>query len=177
MIEKGFKHKFILSFTGIVLTGLGVMALAFYFIIPDSVTRHYVDAIISFVKADDALSGVVRAALAAEAIVLSGVVVLVAVLTSHKIAGPVYRLRRTLNDLVNTGKAGPIAFRNDDQLQAAAGGFNTMIKGLDERFRAISEAYEEFEGARKEIDDTPESVARLKERVEDLGKAIKRFTV
>ncbi|MBI3378329.1 MAG: methyl-accepting chemotaxis protein [Nitrospirae bacterium] len=177
MIEKSFERKFILRFTGIVLTGMGVIALLLYIAIPSLEIRHYADAIQSFIEADDALSGVIRAALIVESIVISGVVVLVAVLASHKIAGPVYSLRRVLNELVNTRKVRPITFRSYDQLQDTAGSFNTMINGLNEHFRAISDAYEEFEGARKEIDDTPESAERLKEKVDNLGKAIERFRV
>lgn len=177
MIEKSFKHKFILSFTGIVLTGMGVTALLLYRIISVSEIGRYADAIISYIKADDALPGVIRTAFIAESLVLPGVVVLVAVLASHKIAGPVYRLQRALNELVNTRKVRPITFRSDDQLQDTADGFNTMITRLNEHFHAISEAYEEFEGARKKIDDTPLSVKRLKEKVDNLGKAIERFSV
>ena len=80
MIEKSFERKFILRFTGIVLTGMGVIALLLYIAIPSSEIRHYADAIQSFIEADDALSGVIRAALIVESIVISGVVVLVAVL-------------------------------------------------------------------------------------------------
>ena len=177
MIEKSFKRKFILRFTGIVLTGMGVIAMLLYITIPSSEIRHYADAISSFIKADDTLSGVIRAALIVESIVISGVVVLVAVLASHKIAGPVYSLRRVLNELVNTRKVRPITFRSYDQLQNTARTFNTMINGLNEHFRAISDAYEEFEGARKEIDDTPESAERLKKKADNLGKAIERFRV
>ncbi|MBT9537102.1 MAG: hypothetical protein IVZ94_03115 [Nitrospirae bacterium] len=177
MIEKSFERKFILRFTGIVLTGMGVIALLLYIAIPSSEIRRYADAIQSFIEADDALSGVIRAALIVESIVISGVVVLVAVLASHKIAGPVYSLQRVINELVNTRKARPITFRSYDQLQNTARSFNTMINGLNEHFRAISDAYEEFERARKEIDNTPESAARLKEKVDNLGKAIERFRV
>lgn len=178
MIEKSFKRKFILRFTGIVLAGMGVIAMLLYITIPSSETRHYGDAIISFIKVDDAPSFVIRVALIVQSIVvMSGVVVLVAVLASHKIAGPVYSLQRVLNELVNTRKVRPITFRSSDQLQDTARSFNAMINGLNEQFRAISEAYEEFEGARKEIDDTPESVERLKKKVDNLGKAIERFRV
>ena len=183
MIEKSFKRKFILRFTGIVLTGMGVIALLLYITITSSETRHYADAIISFIKVDDAPSFVIRAALIVTSIVvMSGVVVLVAVLASHKIAGPVYSLRRVANELANARKAcerkfRPITFRSYDQLQDTASSFNVMINGLNEHFRAISEAYEEFEGARKEIDDTPESVERLKEKGDNIGKAIERFRV
>jgi methyl-accepting chemotaxis protein len=175
MIEKSFKHKFILRFTGIVLTGMGVMALLLYIAIPSSGTRYYADAIISFLKAEDALSGVIMVALIMESIVISGV------LASHKIAGPVYSLQRVLNELVNTRRAchkfRPISFRSYDQLQNTARSFNTMINRLNGHSRAISDAYEEFEGARKEIDDTPESAERLKEKADNLGKAIERFRV
>ena len=177
MIEKSFKHKFILRFTGIVLTGMGVMALLLYIAIPSSGTRYYADAIISFLKAEDALSGVIMVALIMESIVISGVVVLVAVLASHKIAGPVYSLQRVLNELVNTRRAchkfRPISFRSYDQLQNTARSFNTMINRLNGHSRAISDAYEEFERARKEIDDTPESAERLKERQITLGRRLK----
>jgi len=177
MIEKSFRRKFILRFTGIVSAGVGVIALLLYIAIPGPETRHYADAIISFIKAGDVLSGVIRVALIAEAMVISGVVVLVAVLASHKIAGPVYSLRRVLNELVKTRKVGPVTFRSSDQLQDVAGSFNTMITGLNEHFCGISAAYEEFERARRETDDTPEAVARLKEKVDNLGKAIERFSV
>ena len=50
MIEKSFERKFILRFTGIVLTGMGVIALLLYIAIPSSEIRHYADAIQSFIR-------------------------------------------------------------------------------------------------------------------------------
>jgi methyl-accepting chemotaxis protein len=177
MIQKSFKRTFVLRFTVAVLAGMGLIAVFLYSVIPSSKTGQYAGAIVSFMKANDALAGVKKTAFLVESLVLSGVVVLVAMLASHKIAGPVYSLQRVLSELVNTRKARRVTFRSYDQLQGAAVNFNAMINGVTEHFRAIDDAYEEFERARKEIDNTPESVARLKEKVNNLGTAIERFSV
>lgn len=175
MVEKGFELKFVGRFVGIILTGVGAVILLLYIIIPKSEARHYADVIRSFIEADDTISGAIIIALLVESIIISAMVILTAVFASHKIAGPIYRLKNVLAGLVNTGVAEPLRFRNYDQAQDTASSFNTMIKGLNDHFSAISDAYEEFEKTLKALNGTPESVERLKEKVDCLGNALGKF--
>jgi len=59
------------------------------------------------------------------------IVALVVVLT-HRIAGPLFRIQKTLKEILETGKASPIHLRKHDELQEFTGLINRFT-GLLER--------------------------------------------
>lgn len=177
MIEKGFERRFVLKFAGIVLAGTGIIALSLYLALPGQKITHYGESIRSFIRAQSSLSPSITKAYIVESIVAPLIVVFVAIFASHKIAGPLYRLRTVLNGLLTTLRAKPVTLRKGDQLKYAADGFNAMVKGLEDRFGAISEAYEEAEQTRKRLEDDKQAVTEMREKIEALGRAIRRFDV
>ena len=148
MIERTFQWKFVGKFAGIVLAGLGGTVLSLYLALPKGKARDFGEVIRSLVTADDALSRAIVVALVAEAVLISAAVALTTVLTSHKIAGPLYRLKIGLDELVPAHGVRPIRLRKYDQLRKTAETFNAMLAGLQERFRTLGEACEDVaEGA------------------------------
>jgi methyl-accepting chemotaxis protein len=177
MIERTFEWKFVGKFAGIVLAGLGVTVLSLYLALPRGEARDFGEVIRSLVTADDALSRAIAVALVAESVVISAAVALTAVLTSHKIAGPVYRLKMGLDELVRAQGAGPIRLRKNDQLRKTAETFNAMLAELHERFRSLVNACEDVaEAARKPV-EFPGDLWRLKGEIDRLEDTLRRFTL
>ena len=177
MIDKRFEQKFIIRFAGIILAGLGIIFLILFLAIPRPDIKDYTRISQAFIEADDTLSSIIGIAVAIDAIVISAIVVLTAVLASHKIAGPLYRFQKVLHEVMAERKAKHIQLRKGDQAVDTARSLNFMLKGLKGNFDAIKCAYEEFEEAKKGFDNTPESLKNLKEKVETLGKAIEKFSL
>jgi methyl-accepting chemotaxis protein len=112
-----------------------------------------------------------------ESVVASLIVVFIAVFASHKISGPICRIKMVLNSLLTTLHMKPVVLRENDQLEGVASGFNVMLKGLKDRFGAISIAYEELDLKRKRLDNGEQEVKEMGEKMEKLAQAIKQFDV
>ncbi|MBI5739609.1 MAG: hypothetical protein HZA16_02710 [Nitrospirae bacterium] len=177
MIERRFERTFVLKFSGIILMCIGIVALFLYFTLPRGEMFQYAELIKFFVTADKTLSRSLTRAFIVESVVGTLIIVLVAVFTSHKIAGPIYRFRAAFSEMTSTLRIRPVVLRRYDQLQNTAVGFNNMLKGMEERFAEISEAAAAVEEAGKKLTDDEVSVNTLKEKVEALDKTIRKFKV
>lgn len=82
--------------------------------------------------------------LLAEAIALSLVFIL-SILITHTIAGPVYRLERTAQEIARGNLSITTRLRPKDELKELADAFNEMTLGLARRIRALRQATKEAE--------------------------------
>lgn len=57
----------------------------------------------------------------------------ISIFFTHRIIGPVYRLRQIMHDVGDGNLAQFVQFRKDDELQELAAGFDEMIVGLNRR--------------------------------------------
>ncbi|MBE0602725.1 MAG: hypothetical protein IH611_03730 [Deltaproteobacteria bacterium] len=176
MIDRTFEWRFVGRFAGIVLAGLGGTVLALYLVLPGGETAYYSDLIRSLAEADAVLPRAIAAALAAQFVVVSVAVALVAVITSHKIAGPLYKLGMELDRLWRRPDPGPIRFREGDQFQETAGTFNAMAVGLTEAFRSVDDACAKVEAAARET-APPGNRAELAEGIDRVGDSLRRFDI
>lgn len=177
MIERTFEWKFVGKFAGIVLAGLGGTVLSLYLALPKGEATSFGEVIRSLMMADNALSRAIVVALAAEAVVISAAVALTTVLTSHKIAGPVYRLKVALDELGRAQGVRPIRLRKNDQLRKSAESFNTMHAGLQERFRSLGKACQDVAEAAARQVESPGDRGRVKAEIDRLEHALRRFTL
>ena len=175
MIERTFEWKFAGKFAGIVLAGLGGTALSLYLSLPKGEATSFGEVIRTLAAADNALSRAIVVALLVEAVVISAAVAVTAVLASHKIAGPLYRLKVGLNELIAARGVRPIRLRKHDQLRKTEESFNTMLTGLQERFRSLDEAAGEIAAAAQGVSEADRG--RVKAGTDRLGDALRRFTL
>jgi len=175
MIEKSFKLKFFLKFTAIIIGSIALMAFILFVYLPKPDITRYTDVVASFVTADDMLMPAFVAAEVIEVIVIIVVIALISVFASHKIAGPIYRVEKTIECLLNADFAHTVQFRSYDQLQCVAEVLNNTCRKFGEKLNAVSSAYEAFEKERKEPEKTSGSLERLKEKIDILGREIKKF--
>ena len=175
MTFKNFEFKFIMKFILIALVGIGIQALVLYFTFPKSETKQYGEAIELFSNADSVLRSSMLTAFIVESIILPILVVLAAVFASHKIAGPLFRIHKSLDEPVTNMTITPIKLRTGDQLQDTAISFNKMLEGISDKITAISSAVMEVDEASKGLNDGSISIEKLRERVDNLGNAIEKF--
>lgn len=177
MIERTFEWKFVGKFAGIVLAGLGGTILSLYLALPKGEATSFGEVIRSLMMADNALSRAIVVALAAEAVVISVAVALTTVLTSHKIAGPLYRLKIGVNELIRAQGVRPIRLRKYDQLRKTEESFNRMLAGLQDLFRSLDQACEEVAKAAARQVESPGDRGRVKAEIDRLEHALRRFTL
>ena len=87
----------------------------------------------------------------AEAILLSVlialVVVLQAILISHRVAGPEFRLVRTLREIADGRSPGVVKLRKRDNLIELAACISSLGQTLDQRRQACLEQFDQVQGA------------------------------
>jgi len=174
MIETKFEWKFAAKFSGIVLAALCGTALALYLAIPGGSASSFGEVIRNFATADDLLGRAIVAAMAVVAVGISAAVGATTVLTFHKIAGPVYRLKVGFGEIARGGEVHPIRLRRRDQLRESEEAFNGMAAGLDRRFRRTREV---ADGVAEVAARTaaPGGRESLKAEVDRLGEALRVF--
>lgn len=175
MINPGFKLKFLLNYSLIIIAGLLTILFSIYLALPKAKIDNYSLLLYAFSEANSSMPQVIMTAFIIDTLTIPVVVAIIAVLASHKIAGPIFRLQKFLNEIVETRKQRPIQFRTNDQLQETATALNAMTRDLDEHFRVIIAAHKDFEETRERSDQKTASLSELKSKADEIGKAIQRF--
>jgi len=92
--------------------------------------------------------------------ILGVVAVLVTLLASHKIAGPIYRFEKDIQQVGEGDLRHRIRIRKNDQFQELAVSLNQMIDGLSSRVSAVKNEAQALGGE-------TEAAARIRNTIED----------
>jgi len=132
-IERSFQAKFILKFCMLVAAG-GLLTIGIlYFLAARSTTVTIVNSsVVVKTTADFLLPILIQTALVV--IILTSIAtIIVTLFVSHKIAGPLYRLKKAMGDLGEGNFSTEIKLREMDQLKDMAEAFNSMAAKLKEK--------------------------------------------
>jgi signal transduction histidine kinase len=66
------------------------------------------------------------------------VIVAMGIVLTHRIAGPLLRIERTLDDLLERGEAHPIRLRKNDELQGLCRRVNRVIERLTDQSAVVN---------------------------------------
>ena len=114
---------FIVLFAGIVISGSFVIIF-----FNERIGPTYLEGISALSRFLNFLPSVLSITAIVQALALSCVVMLIALVWSHSIAGPLVRFRRCLKDISKgSSPEGPITFRDTDQLHGLAQSLSDMI--------------------------------------------------
>ena len=161
-IKKSFQTRFSLRFlTLIALEALLITGLFFY-VAQGTLTTGYsgTELVIEKTSTFFYLSFVLIIMITAVGVGMAGM--LVFILYSHRIAGPLFRFQRSLQDLSAGNLTGRIHLRRKDQLGDMAESINHTAESLD---RQVGRLKKEIHACPKS-GASPESVTRLKEMVD-----------
>lgn len=142
MIEKAFKHRCALKFIAIFVAFTGIIIVILFFTLSGHEIKIYAESIRVFMKSHNDFQSSIIKAYVIEAVLASLLIVFIAGYASHKSSEPIYRMQSVLNSLLATFRMRPVVFRENDQLEGIASGFNAMLMGLRDRFEAIGIAYD-----------------------------------
>ena len=171
-IKKEFQTRFILKFCVLVILGAilsGAMLFSYVFY-RGTVTTAFVDSRLSIVTTADYIFPILMiASLAAVVLIGIGTVITVMYL-SHRIAGPLFRIEKSLEEISSGNLGLKINLRSTDEIQRMAGKINEMTSNLSLHFRGIRSSWGELN---KELDELlkviPEGESRLKGNVDNIS--------
>jgi methyl-accepting chemotaxis protein len=151
LIEKSFQLGFILKFCGLVaVAGLVTIAILYSFALRSNTVAFMNSRVVVKTTADFLLPILVQTVVIVM-IIVSLATIAVTLFFSHKIAGPLYHLRKAMKDLEAGDFSVDFRVRHLDQLQELADTFNNMIKKVKGEIAGIKHKADLLEGHLREI--------------------------
>ena len=180
-IDKPFQSKFILKFCALVALG-GLLTIGILYLwAGKSTTVAIVNSRVEVRTTADFMLPILIQTVIIVSIIVSLATIVVALFVSHKIAGPLYRLKNTMEKLEQGNFAEDFHIRSNDQLQDIAGSFNNMIKKIREVIKNLKRdipTLKEKLGSisEHELSEQKRSIlSELKKLSEDLNKLVNYF--
>lgn len=180
-IEKKFQAKFILKFCALVALG-GLLTIGLlYLLAMRSTTVSFVNSRVVVRTTADFLLPVLIQTVAIATIIVGLATIAVTLFVSHKIAGPLFRLKKVMGELENGDFSADFHIRHLDQLQDLATAFNEAIRKIREKIQALKDGLKVLKDglddiSENEIAESKRSLlAELKEAAEELNKASRYF--
>lgn len=139
LIDREFQFKFILKFCALVAAGGLLFMAILYFSVMQSTAVSIVNSRVVVRSTADLILPILIQTVIAVTIIISLATIFVTLIISHKIAGPLYRFKKVIQELENGDFSSDFQIRNLDQLQELAGAFNSMIKKVREEMGQLKE--------------------------------------
>lgn len=141
-LERGFKASLIIKIFLLIIAGSILSGVALYLMWYEELGETYRQALHTLVGLRKVLFSSLIVTLLLQAILFSAVIILLTLFISHKIAGPIYRLEKSL-DAVKDGDlvASEVRLRSNDQIQDLAKSFDRMSSSVRLKVKEIKDAF------------------------------------
>lgn len=136
-IDKKFQTRFIINFCALIVTGGLITMALLYLLTMGSNTVAFVNSRVVVKTTADFLLPLLVQTVAIVMIIIGLAAIIVTLLVSHRIAGPLYRLKRVINSLGEGDFSGDFRIRSKDQFQDLARIFNEMVTKLRARLKDL----------------------------------------
>jgi methyl-accepting chemotaxis protein len=130
-INRGFQTRFIVKFFLILVLGGAISAGLTLFATQDTLTSSFIDSKLVIQNTSLAIMPSVIYTTLITTFLLGLVVIMVTLLVSHKIAGPMYRFEKDIDRVTKGDLKSRINIRKGDQFQELATSLNVMIDHLN----------------------------------------------
>ena len=138
-IDQKFQTDFIIKFWLIVAVGSVCTAIAIYWLSQTSTTVAIVNGRVAVHSTSEFLLPLMIQTVQIELIIVSLATALMTLFISHKIAGPMFRIKATLTAL-GQGNLAKMHLREGDQLQEIAVVYNDAVSSINDKIRMIQDA-------------------------------------
>ena len=129
-IKKGLQTRFIFKFCLLLILACVIMSVLVYLLSEKTTTTSFEDLRLTVKSTSDFILPTLILASLIAIIFVSLATVIVFLFISHRIAGPLYRLEKTLAEAGNGDLSLHVHLRKDDELKTLAAGINNMIKNI-----------------------------------------------
>lgn len=167
-INKKFQSDFIIKFCLLVITGAFISGLMIYFMSKSTVTTVFENSRLTIKSTADFILPAVLLSSAVMIIYVGLATIAVTLFTSHRIAGPLFRMQKDIEEVIRGNLKMYFSLRKKDELKAMANSLNEMTKSLRLSITAIKDSITELE---------KKAPAELNPEVEKLKEAVEKFIV
>ncbi len=180
-IEKSFQAKFILKFCALVVFG-GLLTIGLlYLLAMQSTSVAFVNSRVVVRTTADFILPVLIQTVLIVTVIVGLATIAVTLFVSHKIAGPLFRFKKVMQELEGGDFSSDFHIRHLDQLQDLADTFNNTIKKIRERIQALKDGLKALKDKLDSISENEISenkralLLELKKVSEELDRATRYF--
>lgn len=134
IVDPVFQTPFITKFFSMVAAGSLVLGAIVYFFCTQTVTTIFKDSRLKIVTTSDFILPGLLIGIAAVIAIVGIATALMALYASHRIAGPVYRMRRDLVSFKEGGMGQVFRVREKDEIKALAAELDEMARSIQKSF-------------------------------------------
>jgi len=180
-IDKSFQSKFILKFCALVAIGGALTIAIVYFLARQSNTVAFVNSRVVVKTTADFILPLLIQTVVIVLVLISLATLAVALFVSHKIAGPLYRFKKVIQQLKEGDFCCDFKIRHLDQLQDLAQELNDMIlkvrgeiKSLKGQVTSLADKLEDF-SEQENPETKKKDLGELKHITKEINKIIGYF--
>lgn len=166
-INKEFQSKFIIKFCMLVIIGSFISGLIIYLMSKSTVTTAFDNSRLTIKSTADFILPAVLLGSSVVIVVIGLATVGVTLFTSHRIAGPLYRLEKDIEEVAGGNLKMRFSLRYTDELKLLAASFDKMTENLRSNMASIKAALIELD---------KKAPQELRQELENLKQAVNKFT-
>jgi len=182
--EPGFIATLLIRTGASMMLGSAIAAAGFLWLTPAATDQGYAASVLAFERLYETLVPLTLFFFILQFLVSGALLFLGGLLASHKIAGPLVRVERALNQLADGNLSVELAFRRGDQTGPLKQSFEALQGRIKQRLKTAAKCASRLKRLRDELGKVsrenlaPEEVERLIKEVEDeaeIMRVIGRF--
>lgn len=167
-IKRKFQAGFIVKFCGLLVAASMLSGIIIYMMSGKAVTTAFENSRLVVKSAADFILPAVFSSGLAAVVIMGVAAIMVTMYVSHRIAGPLYRMEKDIQEVAGGNLNKRFGLRSTDELKALAESLDAMVTGLRQNIGAVKTAASELE---KEL------AGEAKEKAEKLRKALDKFSL
>ncbi|MEK6655838.1 MAG: HAMP domain-containing protein [Nitrospirota bacterium] len=182
-IKKGFQARFILRFILVIFLGIMVSSGIVYYLTSKKIEEAYYRSHIKIASTGEIVYPILFTVNIITVGIIIVITIIITLLISHKIAGPLYRIEKSIHEIGEGNLSFKIYLRAKDELITLAEIFNNMMAKLKAKIEKIQDAVNYMDSAVnqwaviKKLDKKALSkdVTAIRKRVNEIEKVIATF--
>jgi hypothetical protein len=173
LFEEGYRLRFILRLCLAFAAGAAVLYGIYYLVLSRPLTGDYAGVFHALRNLSVFLRPVIAVSVLVYVLLVCGAIAAICVYGLHKVAGPLYRMERVMEEFREGVPTRTVSFREGDQIEPLARAFNGWVGKLrQDRYRWIT-AMEEAE--RLCLLDDATCRARMERALREIGADMSRY--
>ncbi len=177
-IDKSFQAQFILRFCLLVSTASALTVVLLYRLNANSSTVAFENLKVVVKSTSDFILPITIQVVLIVTCFVGGATIILTLLTSHKVAGPLYRLRQETERITRKDLSTPVHVRSGDELQPFIDEFEAMRVELNKSIRAVQDQWSSLEaqlGEITQITTDNDKRQQLEAGVQSVSSALAQF--
>jgi methyl-accepting chemotaxis protein len=169
-IDKDFQAKFIIKFCLLIVATSLLTGALIYYLNRQTTTVAFDDLRVVVKSTSDFILPIVLEVLAGVTLVVGVATIIIALLTSHKIVGPIYRLKIELDKIKHGDLSSSIHIRSKDQLQKVASDLEEVRIGFKDSVNSLKVNWDSIKANLQKLAQETEDEEKKRSIADDIGK-------